>query len=120
MENIYLCIQDSNYFDAGVHSIVEQVVRPKISQIQPEVENILYTMFGVEKADSNDEEMMEESTAKSEKLSNISSGLSNISCHKFLLLFYGSNESFSQLHLPTFTLQNTVDNAKQSNFDGIN
>ena len=64
--------------DAGVQGIVDQVVGPKIQQIQPDVENILYQMFGVEKPDSNDEEeeMMEDNTVKSEKLSNISSGLS--------------------------------------------
>ena len=70
-------IQDSGFLDTGVHNIVDQVVGPKISQINPEVENILYTMFGMEKPDSNDEEedMMEDTTAKSEeKLSNISSG----------------------------------------------
>ena len=42
--------------DAGVQGIVDQVVGPKIQQIQPDVENILYKMFGVEKPDSNDEE----------------------------------------------------------------
>ena len=70
-------IQDSGFLETGVHNIVDQVVGPKISQINPEVENILYTMFGMEKPDSNDEEeeMMEDTTAKSEeKLSNISSG----------------------------------------------
>ena len=69
-------IQDSGFLDSGVHNIVDQVVGPKIQQINPEVENIMYTMFGIEKPDSNDEEdMMEDTTAKSEeKLSNISSG----------------------------------------------
>ena len=70
-------IQDSAFLDSGVHNIVDQVVGPKIQQINPEVENILYTMFGMEKPDSNDEEedMMEDTTAKNEeKLSNISSG----------------------------------------------
>ena len=69
-------IQDSGFLDAGVHNIVDQVVVPKIQQSNPEVENIMYTMFGIEKPDSNDEEdMMEDTTAKSEeKLSNISSG----------------------------------------------
>ena len=70
-------IQDSGFLDSGVHNIVDQVVGPKIQQINPEVENILYTMFGMEKPDSNDEEedMLEDTTAKSEeKLSNISSG----------------------------------------------
>ena len=70
-------IQDSNFLETGVHNIVDQVVGPKIQQINPEVENILYGMFGMEKPDSNDEEeeMMEDTTAKSEeKLSNISSG----------------------------------------------
>ena len=73
-------IQDSGFLDSGVHNIVDQVVGPKIQQINPEVENILYTMFGMEKPDSNDEEedMLEDTTAKSEeKLSNISSGSCN-------------------------------------------
>jgi hypothetical protein len=77
-------IQDSGFLETGVHNIVDQVVGPKIQQINPEVENILYTMFGMEKPDSNDEEeeMMEDNTAKSEeKLSNISSG------SKYLLIY---------------------------------
>ena len=49
-------IQDSGFLDSGVHNIVDQVVGPKIQQINPEVENIMYTMFGIEKPDSNDEE----------------------------------------------------------------
>ena len=70
-------IQDSGFLDAGVHNIVDQVVGPKIEQITPEIENYLYTMFGIEKPDSNDEKemMQDDTTAKSEeKLSNISSG----------------------------------------------
>ena len=49
-------IQDSGFLETGVHNIVDQVVGPKIQQTNPEVENILYTMFGMEKPDSNDEE----------------------------------------------------------------
>ena len=73
-------IVSSPYLDVGVQGIVDQVVGPKIQQIQPDVENILYKMFGVEKPDSNDEEeeMMEDDTVKSEKLSNISSGESPV------------------------------------------
>jgi len=43
-------IQESNYLEAGVEGIVDQVVGPKILPIiQPEVESIIYKMFGVEK-----------------------------------------------------------------------
>ena len=72
-------IQDSGFLDSGVYNIVDQVVGPKIEQIFPEVENYLYSMFGIEKPDRNDEEeemMLEDTTAKSkEKLSNISSNI---------------------------------------------
>ena len=74
-------IQDSGFLESGVYNIVDQVVGPKIEQITPEIENYLYTMFGMEKPDSNDEEveeemMLEDTTAKSkEKLSIISSNI---------------------------------------------
>jgi hypothetical protein len=50
-------IQDSSYLEAGVEGIVDQVVGPKIMPfIEPDVESIIYKMFGVEKPESNDDD----------------------------------------------------------------
>ena len=70
-------IQDSNYLGSGTQGIVDQVVGPKImTTIEPEMESIMYKMFGIEKPDSNDEmedENGQNGAANAEKLSNISS-----------------------------------------------
>ena len=67
-------IQDSNYLGSGTQGIVDQVVGPKImTTIEPEMEAIMYKMFGIEKPDSNDEEEDGQNGAATEKLSNISS-----------------------------------------------
>ena len=70
-------IQDSNYLGSGTQGIVDQVVGPKImTTIEPEMEAIMYKMFGIEKPDSNDEmedEGGQNGGAATEKLSNISS-----------------------------------------------
>ncbi len=40
----------TNYVDAGVERIVDQVVNPKVkSHIEPEVEGVIYDYLGVEK-----------------------------------------------------------------------
>ena len=68
-------IQESNYLEAGVEGIVDQVVGPKILPlIEPEVESIMYKMFGVEKPEQDSEEDMETEENK-EKLSTISSDI---------------------------------------------
>ena len=67
-------IQDSNYLGSGTQGIVDQVVGPKImTTIEPEMEAIMYKMFGIEKPDSNDEDEDGQNGAATEKLSNISS-----------------------------------------------
>lgn len=67
-------IQESNYLEPGVDGIVDQVVGPKImTSIEPEVETIMYKMFGIDKPDSNDEEDQNGDNKALEKLSNISS-----------------------------------------------
>ena len=63
-------LQDSPYLEPGIEGIVDQVIGPKIlPAIEPQMENIMYKMFGIEKPASEDESPNEEIV---EKLSDVS------------------------------------------------
>ena len=57
LETLQYWLQDSPYLEPGIEGIVDQVIGPKIlPAIEPQMENIMYKMFGIEKPESGDED----------------------------------------------------------------